>query len=177
MHDNQLGVMTNSPPFDWHTTNLRNYLNLSVNNLPALTLNGSSQPVTLKPIGQGTGMLGLPGDLMPPSRFVRAVAYTQSILPELIQSGHDTVLQAFHILNSFDIPKGLARDDMTADGQILADYTLWTSANDLKAKKFYFRTYENSQIRVVDLMKMDLTADSIATISMYDEKEVIRSMT
>ena len=63
------------------------------------------------------------------------------------------------------------------EGEIAADYTIWTSANDLKAKRFYFRTYENSQIRMVDLMKMNLKATDIVTIDMYDQKEVIRPMT
>src|SRR5208283_660310 len=28
IHDNPLGVMSNAPAFDWHMTNLRNYINL-----------------------------------------------------------------------------------------------------------------------------------------------------
>lgn len=50
-----------------------------------------------------------------------------------------------------------------------------TSANDLKAKRFYFRTYANSQIRMVDLKKMNLDAKAIATISMKGE-EVINEL-
>lgn len=185
VHDNPLGVMSNSPTFDWHMTNLRNYVNFSVTNLPPLELKSNVPPLLLKsalpPVklegfGQGTGMLGLPGDLTPPSRFVRAVAFSQSILPELIMNGADTVLQAFHILNNFDIPKGVARDRELHEGEIAADYTIWTSANDLKAKRFYFRTYENSQIRMVDLMEMKNVKD-ITTIDMYDQKEVIRPVT
>jgi choloylglycine hydrolase len=33
-------------------------------------------------------------------------------------------------------------------------------------KRYYFRTYENSQIRMVDLTKMNLDAKDIITISM-----------
>lgn len=178
VHDNPLGVITNSPTFDWHMTNLRNYLNFSDTNLPNLTLRRASSPVELKAFGQGTGMLGMPGDLTPPARFVRAVAFTQTVLPTLIEIGADAVLQAFHILNNFDIPKGCARDhEKDEHGNIIADYTLWTTANDLAAKKFYFRTYRNSQIRVVDLTKMNLDRKEIFTISMYDQEEVIRSLT
>ena len=171
IHDNPLGVMTNSPTFDWHMTNLRNYVNFSLVNVPPVKL-GS---VTLTGFGQGTGMLGLPGDFTPPSRFVRAVAFSQSVLPSA--TGNDAVLQAFHILNNFDIPKGAARErEKDEHGNIQADHTIWTSANDLKAKRFYFRTYENSQIRMVDLMKMNLDAKDIATISMKGE-EVIKPLT
>ncbi len=55
--DNPLGVVTNSPSFDWHMTNLRNYVNFSLDNVPPVKL-GSG--VMLQPLGQGTGMLGLP---------------------------------------------------------------------------------------------------------------------
>jgi choloylglycine hydrolase len=171
VYDNPLGVITNSPAFDWQMTNLRNYVNFSFSNVPPVKL-GS---VTLEPLGQGSGMLGIPGDFTPPSRFVRAVAFSQSILPP--KTGDDAVLEAFHILNNFDIPKGAARDiEKDAHGNIVADYTLWTSANDLKLKRFYFRTYDNSQIRMVDLTKMNLDAKDMVTIPMTGE-EVIKSVT
>jgi len=171
IHDNPLGVMSNSPAFDWHMTNLRNYVNFSLTNVPPIQL-GS---VKLTPFGQGSGMLGLPGDFTPPSRFVRAAAFSQSVLPS--NTGYDAVIQAFHILNNFDIPKGAARDEKRdKHGNIVADYTTWTSANDLKAKRFYFRTYDNSQIRMVDLTKMNLDAKEITTISMRG-MEVVRELT
>ncbi len=171
IYDNPLGVLTNSPSFDWHMTNLRNYVNFSMTNVPPVQL-GS---VKLEPFGQGSGMLGLPGDFTPPSRFVRAVAFSQSVLPS--KTGYDAVLEAFHVLNQFDIPKGAAREhEKDEHGNILADYTQWTVASDLKAKEYYFRTYENSQIRMVDLTKMNLDAKDIVTISMKGG-EVIKSLT
>ncbi len=171
IHDNPLGVMSNSPTFDWHMTNLRNYVNILHTNLPPIQLGD----VKLMPFGQGSGMLGLPGDFTPPSRFVRAVAFSQSLLPS--KTGEDAVLQAFHLLNNFDIPKGAARDEKKDEhGNILADYTTWTSANDLKRKRFYFRTYDKSQIRMVDLMKMNLDSKEITVIPMKG-KEVIEEIT
>ena len=117
-------------------------------------------------------MLGLPGDFTPPSRFVRAVAFSQSVLPS--KTGNGAVLEAFHILNQFDIPKGAACEhEKDAHGNILANYTQWTSAADLKAKQYYFRTYENSQIRMMDLMKMNLGAKDIVTMSIKGD-EVIK---
>jgi choloylglycine hydrolase len=159
IHDNPLGVITNSPTFDWHMTNLRNYVNYSFSNVEPVTL-GS---VELSPFGQGSGMLGIPGDVTPPSRFLRAAAYSQSVLPSA--TGPDAVLAAFHILNNFDIPKGSAREKDEND-KLVADYTLWTSVNDLGAKQFYFRTHENSQIRMVDLMKRDPHATGLVRYSM-----------
>ena len=118
-------------------------------------------------------MLGMPGDFTPPSRFVRAVAFSQSVLQP--KTGDDAVLTAFHILNNFDIPKGSAREaEKDEHGNILADYTIWTAASDLKAKRFYFRTYEDSRIRMVDLMKMNLDAKDIVTFSMHGEETFLR---
>src|SRR6266853_2101577 len=122
-HDNPLGVITNSPTFDWHMTNLRNYLNFSMSNAPPVQL-GS---IKLLPTGQGSGMLGLPGDFTPTSRFVRAVAFSQSVFKP--KTGDDAILEAFHVLNQFDIPKGAAREhEKDEHGNVLADYTIWTSA-------------------------------------------------
>lgn len=169
-YDNPLGVITNSPGYDWQMTNLRNYVNFSMTNMPPVTLGD----ITLKPFGQGSGMLGMPGDFTPPSRFVRAVAFSQSVFPS--QTGHDAVLEAFHILNQFDIPKGAAREhEKDEHGNVLADYTIWTSASDLKAKQYHFRTYDNSQIRMVDLTKRNLDGKEIVTIPMKGE-EVIQEI-
>jgi choloylglycine hydrolase len=167
VYENPLGVLTNTPTFDWHMTNLRNYVNFSMSSAPPVQLG----PIKLLPTGQGSGMLGLPGDFTPPSRFVRAVAFSQSVFKP--KTGGDAVLEAFHVLNQFDIPKGAAREhEKDEHGNILADYTIWTAASDLKAKKYYFRTYENSQIRMVDLMKMTLDAKDLVKISMKGEESV-----
>jgi choloylglycine hydrolase len=171
VYDNPLGVLTNSPAFDWHMANLRNYVNFSMTNVAPVKL-GS---VTLQPFGQGSGMLGMPGDFTPPSRFVRAVAFSQSVFKP--KSGDDAIVEAFHVLNQFDIPKGAAREhEKDEHGNVLADYTIWTSAIDLKAKRFYFRTYESSQIRMVDLMKMNLDAKDVVKISMAGN-EAVKSLT
>jgi choloylglycine hydrolase len=38
IHDNPLGAMSNSPAFDWHITNLRNYINLTATNVPPVAV-------------------------------------------------------------------------------------------------------------------------------------------
>jgi choloylglycine hydrolase len=145
IYDNPLGVMTNSPTFDWHMTNLRNYVNLSATNVPPIDLGG----VTLAQLGQGSGMRGLPGDFTPPSRFVRAVAFSQSAFRS--DTAAQAVLQAFHILNNFDIPLGAVRE--LDNGRMHAEATTWTSASDLKNLRWYFKTYDDQSIRSVDLAK------------------------
>ncbi len=163
-HVNPLGVLTNAPAFDWHMTNLSNYVILSAKNIEKIDLAGKE----IKGLGQGSGMLGLPGDFTPPSRFVRAVAFSKTALP--VEKGKDGVLQAFHILNQFDIPKGAARG--IEHGKEVADYTQWTSAADLKNLRYYFRTYDNSRIRMIDLKAADFDAKEIRTILMKGEEQI-----
>lgn len=164
VHANPFGVMSNAPTFDWHMTNLSNYVTLSPKNVVRIDLAGKE----VKGLGQGSGMLGLPGDFTPPSRFVRAVAFSKSALP--VEKAKDGVLQAFHILNQFDIPKGAAR--AIDQGKEVSDYTLWTSAADLKNLRYYFRTFDNSRIRMVDMKAVDLDAKEIRTISMKSEEQI-----
>ena len=78
--DNPLGVMTNSPAFDWHMTNLRNYIALNPRNVPPVKIEGE----TFRALGQGSGMLWLPGDFSPPSRFVRAAVFSATAIPEKV---------------------------------------------------------------------------------------------
>ncbi len=167
VYDNPLGVITNTPGFDFHMNNLRQYTNFSMTGKPSIKL-GS---VEIVPTGQGSGMLGLPGDFTPPSRFVRAVAFSQSVFQP--KTEQDAVLQVFKILNQFDIPKGSSRDgEKDANGNVMADYTIWTGASDLKSKRYFFRTYDNSQIRSVDLMKMDIDGKDMVKVSIQGDEKI-----
>jgi choloylglycine hydrolase len=167
VYDDPLGVMTNSPTFDWHITNLRNYLSLTAQNLPPLHL---SDNVTLRPFGQGSGMFGLPGDATPPARFVRAVAYAQTALQPATAA--DAVLQVFHIMNNFDIPLGSVRDK---SGNVLhVDYTVWTSVADLQNDRWYFRTYDDQAIRMIDLhAALAAAGQKVGFISMNSHQAIV----
>lgn len=152
-YENKIGVFTNSPTFDWHMTNLRNYINLTPVNVKPLKVDG----LKLAPFGQGSGMVGLPGDFTPPSRFVRAAIFSITAIPS--DNANEGVFQAFHILNQFDIPVGLAREKV--DGVVYTDNTLITCVRNPQSLKYYFRTYDDEAIKVVDLKKFDLNAKSI----------------
>jgi len=147
VHDNPLGVVTNAPTFDWHITNLNNYITLSAVNSEKKQLDG----ITLTPLGQGSGMLGLPGDFTSPSRFVRAVAFSQSVTN--INTEDEARTAAFHILNLFNIPLGVVREK--ENNHTYCDYTQWTSATDLHNKRYYWHVYNNRQIYMIDLMKTE----------------------
>ena len=148
-YENTLGVLTNAPGFPWHMTNLNNYINLVPGSAPDNTIKPG---ITLQPLGHGSGMLGLPGDFTAPSRFVRATFF-QTTSPTW-STGFETVVQAFHILNNFDIPIGSqhVKADIPKD---LPSATQFTAVTDQKAMKFYYRTAWNSNIRCIDLNSID----------------------
>lgn len=141
LFDNNIGVLTNAPEFPWHVTNIRNYLNLSAINVGKIDIDGS----VLEPIGQGSGLMGIPGDWTPPSRFVRATIFKQAITPP--KNARDAVVAAIHILNTVDIPHGAIRSANSTD----SDYTQWVVIKDLTNKKLFYRTYRDQNIAMADL--------------------------
>ncbi|NWG24168.1 MAG: choloylglycine hydrolase family protein [Pseudorhodoplanes sp.] len=153
--DNKVGVMTNAPYYDWHLLNLRNYANLKPMDDRPHDING----VSLAPFGAGSGMLGLPGDFTPPSRFVRATAFVASMLP--VKSAAEAVDAASTMLNNFDIPKGLVREGGKADDYVLG-FTQWSVIADTRNKVYYYWTMYNRRLRSVDLTKIDFAAKAPA---------------
>lgn len=157
--DAPLGVITNAPTYEWHIGNLSNYVNLSPKDVSSAKLG----PVTINAFGTGTGLLGLPGDFTPPSRFVRAAIFSQSATPTA--NADEAVLAAFHILNQFDIPKGSVRGPVVNSNS--DEITEWTSVADLKNLRWYFRTFEDQSIHMVDLKQaVDAAKGKVVTIKM-----------
>ena len=149
VYDNPLGVMTNSPDFPWMITNLRNYINLDSLNRAPKTLDS----VQIEPTGVGSGLLGLPGDWTPPSRFVRmAICKGAALKPK---NAKEAINLAEHLLNIVDIPKGVIKEKpepfITMYG-----YAQWVIIKDLTNKVLYYKTYDNSAWKSVDLKKIDL---------------------
>ena len=142
VHENPLGVMTNCPPYDFHMLNVRNYVQLSQYGHEDFVLGGTP----FKPLGEGSGLLGMPGDLTPTSRLVRVATLANFATP--VKTGVDAVNLAFHVLNSVDIPKGVARHETL---QRLADYTSWKVAKDLTNNALYYLDYNDLTIRVMYL--------------------------
>ena len=148
VYDTFKGVITNSPTYDWHLTNLRNYLNLSTQPAAPLIIDGES----VAPFGGGSGLVGLPGDFTPPSRFVRAAVLTATARP--LPTSVDAVFEAFRVLDGFNIPVGVTGkpDKIASD---IESATQITTAADLTNKRYYFHTMSNREVRMIDLSKVD----------------------
>ncbi len=151
VYNNPVGVLTNSPSFDWHIENLRNYVNLKAENAGPMTIGG----IVVKPAGQGSGLSGIPGDWTPPSRFVRAAMLANfSDRPKDAAAG---VNLAAHILNAVDIPGGAIKNG--EKNNAANDHTQWAVIKDLKNRILYVRDYTDLSLRAIDLKKFSFEKD------------------
>lgn len=148
--NNPLGVLTNSPGFQWHLTNLNNYMNWQTGALKDRPFGA----IALSQFGMGAGLHGLPGDISGPSRFVRA-AVMQTTAPALA-TAQEAVLYSFKILNAFEIPIGLEMNPGEEKSPILSA-TQWSSATDMTNGKLYYRSQHNARIRQIDLKAIDFS--------------------
>ena len=161
IYDNPLGVMTNSPQFPWHITNLRNYVHLNPKGHDQLKIAGMEIDET----GKGSGLLGMPGDLTPPARFVRTATMVASARPAA--DAASAVNVAEHILNSLDYPKGLVRDPADTEKQV--ENIQWVVIEDLTNRVIYYKSYDNLNRRSIDLKKVDFAAGAASrSISIED---------
>jgi choloylglycine hydrolase len=174
MYDNPARVFTNSPPFPFHLQNLAQYQYVTANVLPPLKVGN----VALSAASSGDGMNGLPGGFLAPARFVRAY-FAQASAPKLPTS-NATVLLAFHIMNGFDLPPGSIGVSATTGGEGGGidgyETTEWIAVADMKNLRYYIRTYDNMDIRVIDLNKADLDAKQIKSIAL-DQPQTVQDLT
>lgn len=160
--DNPIGVITNSPTFDWHLTNLSNFITLSPTNVPEKQIHG----LKLQQFGQGNGLRGLPGDFTPPSRFVRAAFYSANILPA--ENSNKAVFEVFHLLNQFDIPYGAVR---SVDNEI--DFTQATTVKDSSTLKYYFKTYLDQNIKSISMSGFDVNGKKLVHLDIEESKQAV----
>ncbi|CAM2853928.1 linear amide C-N hydrolase [Erysipelothrix tonsillarum] len=132
IHENKIGVLTNSPDYTWHLTNVRNYIGLDPVQVEPRVLYGQ----IFKPFGQGSGTFGIPGDLTPPSRFIKTL-YTK-LSTQKASSEKELVIAASHILNGVDIAKGSV---ITQRKTI--DYTQYTAFMVTSTQSYYYNTYDD----------------------------------
>ncbi|MCM3110717.1 choloylglycine hydrolase family protein [Lederbergia lenta] len=138
--NNPIGVMANSPDFQWHMTNLRNYMDVSITQQKEVYWGN----VSLTPFSQGAGTTHLPGGFTSPERFVRtAFLKTHAEVPE---NRSEAIMTCFHIMNSVSIPKGIVLTDRGT-----YDYTKYITFINTNTCEYYFKTYENNQIMKVSL--------------------------
>ena len=133
--DNPIGIMANSPDFQWHMTNLRNYMGAA----PAQTEEVFWDGVRLTPFGQAGGTFSLPGGFTSPERFVRT-AYLKAHLPQP-KDCQEAIAACFHIMESVSIPKGAV-----VTRQNTYDYTKYTAFINTSTCEYFYKTYDSISI-------------------------------
>ena len=145
IYPNELGILTNEPPFDFHMHNLKKYMQISAK--PALDRFSGTYPLVSS--SNGMGSFGLPGDYSSSSRFVRAAFVKLNSLSDTTENGE--ISQFFHILESVTMPRGcveIAPDEY--------EITRYSSCCDTDSGIYYYTTYNNRQITAVNMHKTDL---------------------
>lgn len=143
IHRSTIGVLTNSPNYQWNRTNLRNFV--GVTNLPQ-----ESRSVAGYKLREFGGRLGggsgLPGDYSSPSRFVRL-----AFMKEFAVRGKDEldgVSRMFRAFAPVDIPEGLAKADPNYE---VYEQTLCTSVMCAESGVYYFAPPQNRRVSAVRL--------------------------
>lgn len=152
--DNPIGVLTNSPSFDYHLTRLCDFVSLS----PNAPENTFAPQLDLAPYSRGMGAIGLPGDWSSSSRLIRA-AYLRahSICSNTEEA---SVAQFFRILSAVSHVRGSVK----VNNQF--EITQYTSCCSTKKGIYYYTTYENQNLTAVDMHLENLDEKSLTAYPM-----------
>ncbi|WP_338377554.1 linear amide C-N hydrolase, partial [Enterococcus faecium] len=126
-----IGVVTNSPEYNYHLTNARNYIGMR--NYAIKEPYTLKSGATLDPIEGGTsyGLLGIPGDFTSPSRFIRALYYSDN-LQEFDSS--EGIMQLYRAFQTVMIPRGIGH---LGQSNSLSDFTHYWSGYDVTNLTMY----------------------------------------
>lgn len=162
IYNNPVGILTNNPTFDYHMTNLGNYMALSVNS----PTNHFCGRLPLEPCSLGMGAIGLPGDLSSASRFVKA-AFTL-LNSRCGESEAESVSQFFHILRSVEQQRGCVAAN---DGRY--EVTVYSCCCNADKGIYYYTTYDNSQITAVDMHRENLDGRRVISYPVLWEQNIL----
>lgn len=148
VHRSTIGVMANSPNYEWQKTNLKNYVAISNLHTEPRMIAGEQ----FSAFGDGTGgMFGLPGGYSSPSRFVR-IAFMKNYAPKGVDE-IDGITRMFHSFAVVDIPEGLLKESPYHENY---EQTLCTSVMCSESATYYFSPYTDRRItalRVTEALK------------------------
>ncbi len=161
LYPDPLGVLTNNPPFPYQQVNLSNYQALSAHP----PKNTFAPELSLPVYGQGMGALGLPGDVSPMSRFVRAAFLKENAL--FPGDEMQDVTQFFHILDGVSMVRGSA---ITPEGK--PDLTLYACCADADHGIYYYKTYENNQINGVHFTEERMEQEQLCCYPLENRQQV-----
>ncbi|MGO2082795.1 linear amide C-N hydrolase [Vagococcus sp.] len=128
------GVMANSPEYDYHEINIRNYIglkNIAVKQNQDLKSDQKMQPIEG---GTGYGLFGLPGDYTSPSRYVKAYFIKNFIDDFDTKNG---IAQLYAAFRPLIIPRGL---EHTNEETPKSDYTRYWAGYDITNREMFVQS-------------------------------------
>ena len=162
IYENPVHVLTNNPTFDFHITNLAQYLNLT----PCTPYNCFSEKVKIEEFGNGMGSIGLPGDFSSASRFIKAAYLRLNSVCECDESS--SVSQFFHLLDAVAVVNGSIKIDNEKD--YITTYSCCMNADK---GIYYYKTYQNSQLNAINMYHEDLESNKIIEFSLKKEQHIL----
>ena len=159
IYENPFGILTNNPQFPYHLDNLRHYTHLSPQNPVPSSWNN------LRPVSNGTGALGLPGDFSSVSRFIRAAFIKETAA--FNDDDRENIMQFFHMLQSVQQVYGSVRNGDQYHK------TVYSSCCNATQGIYYYTTYYNSQVTGINMHHNDLECKEI-TIHPLNTQPVIK---
>lgn len=130
--DNKFGVLANNPPFEVMLESFSSY---------EFKSSRLKNPL-------------FPGDFSSKSRFARAVFVKENSYNP--KTEEESLAQFFHIMNSVNVPKGCV---ILENGK--PHYTLYTSCMSAEKGVYYYKLYDDQNLRKVDMNSCDLDGDKI----------------
>ncbi|WP_288342061.1 choloylglycine hydrolase [uncultured Dubosiella sp.] len=159
VYDNNWGVLTNAPTFDWMSYNMANYVNLTRHE-PTIQFAPDMKGIDL--FSRGLGSSGLPGGVDSVSRFVRVAFTNLNSVCDL--DPQKNVAQFFHILSNVQQVRGEAE---IKPG--VFEITQYACCIDTDTGIFYYSTYYNQSLTAVDMNKEDLEAKTLVSYPVLKE--------
>lgn len=161
IYENKIGILTNSPTFDYHLMNLSNYTNLNFTHSKPYDMFSNN----ILPHGQGHTLLGIPGDVSPASRFIRAAFLKDATLKNCSEID---IPQFFHILAGVSMVDGSVITKTN-----LNDITRYTSCMNLNDGIYYYNTYKNYNVMSINMFKENLDSNEIKVFKYNDTFKVV----
>ena len=170
IYRNTVGVMTNSPGYPWHRTNLLNYPQLRPLDYGELAWGGERLEPCFSGERGGRPARGLVVPLPLRAAGLPPGARGQG------RGRSEGVSLLFRLLHSAAFPLGAV--ELTGPGEITPhdrgvvpyDYTVYSSVLCAESMRFYWLTYRNSRVRYVELSRL-LKGDRPLQFALGEEPE------
>ena len=156
VYENNVGVMTNNPPFNLQIKNLNKYESLN---------NSYIEPDNMVYSCVGLGSSGLPGGVSSADRFVKSAFMVK--FAKLTKSEYENVSTFFHILDSVSMVDNCC---ISKTGKV--DLSYYTSCINVSKGIYYYKTLNSSRIKELCLNEDNMNDDILTRFPLSYEFDI-----